>query len=121
MKKNRVLAVMLSFCLAAVVVGCVTTEKMPEATENSTQMQMENRQEPEAAAEPQQAPPEDPCAVVVTELASQARTSLKTVHGSCGELRIEANPMWSTDYDGAVRVRTYDADGMLKSTEDIKP
>lgn len=136
MQKNRVWAVILPFCLATALAGCVTAEKRPEVTENTPQLQtesmqapagtaaeqqMEKMEEPGAAVEPEQAPAEDPCKAVVAELANQARATMKTANGSCEGRRIEVNPLWSVDYDGAVRVRIYDSAGMLQSTEDIKP
>lgn len=118
MKKNRAWAAILSFCLATVVVGCVTTEKMPEA---AVEPQVENMQKSEAAIEPPQALPEDPCASMVAELAGKARTTMKTASGTCQDQRIEANPMWSVHYDGTVRVRIYDAAGKLQSSETTTP
>ncbi|MEJ2689706.1 MAG: hypothetical protein P8130_07110 [Deltaproteobacteria bacterium] len=140
MKKYRALAIFLPFCLTTVLMtACVTTEKMPEATENIPSAQTENAQQPAAAKmqpgnnqepapaaqapETQQLPPSppDPCAAKVAQLVEQARAHMKTVSGACQDQRIEVNPMWAKDYDGAVRVRTYDAVGKLKSMETINP
>lgn len=159
MKKYRVWAAILPFCLTTALAACVPAEKMPVATDNAAAMQTENAQKPaaeqaegmqkaeagteqqaentqnnEAAAQtgkeqapasaeakPQQPPPPpaDPCATTVDQLAAQARTGMKTFTGSCQEQRIEVNPMWAKNYDGAVRVRIYDAAGKLKSMETL--
>lgn len=138
MKKYRVWAVILPFCLTTGLAACVTTEKMP-AADNAAAAQMNTQQSEKAAAlQPETAaapgaknqklaasapkpppPPADPCVATVDQLAEQARTGMKTYTGTCQDQRIGVNPMWAKNYDGAVRVRIYDASGKMKSMETL--
>lgn len=119
MKKYRVWAVILPFCLTTVLVGCVPTEKSPVVAENAAAARTGKKQRPAKVKAKPPHPPADPCATIVDQLAAQAREGMKTFTGICQNQRVEVNPMWAPHYNGAVRVRIYNAAGKLKRLETL--
>ena len=73
------------------------------------------------ASPPEPMVPENPCESVFEDLAAKARSTMKTVYGTCQEKRVEANPMWSMHYDGTVRIRVLDGEGNVVEMQERKP
>jgi len=69
-----------------------------------------------ASATAEQAP-QDPCEVIINEAVAEARATMRIVMKSCQDNNIEATPVWSLNYKGAVHVRIIDKNGaQIKET-----
>jgi uncharacterized membrane protein len=61
--------------------------------------------------------PQDPCEAIINEAVSDARATMRIVTKSCQDNRIEATPVWSLNYKGAVHVRVFDKNNVqIKET-----
>ncbi len=74
-----------------------------------------------AAVETPAPAPVDPCEAALTAAIAKARETMKTAKDTCDGKQIEANPMWSMDYDGTVHLRVRDAAGTMLRDELLKP
>ena len=135
--RKMIYCAVVSFVLSGLLAGCAATQREPsEGAMEAPLAEDKTMQEPAAMEAPVEMPRQEsmavapaahpvpeqpPCEAVFQELAARARSTMKTVYGSCQEKRIEANPMWSLQYDGSVRIRVYDAAGSLTATRELKP
>ena len=52
-----------------------------------------------------------PCEAMINEAVAEARATMRVVTKSCQDKSIEATPVWSLNYKGAVHVRVFDKNG----------
>lgn len=55
--------------------------------------------------------PQNPCEAVIGEAVAEARSTMRVATKSCQEKNVEATPVWSLNYKGAVHVRVFDKNG----------
>ncbi|MCK5192562.1 MAG: hypothetical protein KAQ71_02045 [Desulfobulbaceae bacterium] len=90
--------------------GCAgkSTDQQKEAVESAA---------PVAAEETKQGP----CNTIIDEAVAEARASMRVVTKSCQDKSIEATPIWSLNYKGAVHVRVYDKNGTQIDDKYVHP
>lgn len=108
---NRITVFGAAMLLGLLLSGCA-------ATNQASQEQAAPAKQAQPAAPAMAA---DPCAGTIAAAVQQARTGMKTVKETCGDLRIRANPMWDMDYAGNVHLIIHDAAGKLVLDEFRKP
>jgi hypothetical protein len=60
---------------------------------------------------------QSPCETIINEAVAEARATMRIVMKSCQDNTIEATPVWSLNYKGAVHVRVLDKNGtQIKDT-----
>lgn len=112
---------LLSCCF--VLSGCATTPTAQEPQEATPTVEAPVATEPAVAEETAVAEEKitDPCDVILNEALMESRKTMKTAERSCQGNRIEATPVWSLDYKGAVHIRIFDGQNQLIRDEIINP
>lgn len=75
----------------------------------------------DAAAVAAEQTPQSPCEVIINEAAAEARETMRIVIKSCQDNNIEATPVWSLNYKGAVHVRVFDKNGVQIEETYVNP
>ena len=65
--------------------------------------------------------PQNPCEAVIGEAVAEARSTMRVVTKSCQDKTVEATPVWSLDYKGAVHVRVFDKTGAKIDSTIVNP
>jgi len=106
LKKMLLPGILLSCCV--MLSACATTKPPAQQDKEATQIEEKVVVKETMVAEEKTT---NPCDALLDEAVQESRKTMKSVHRSCEGVTMEATPVWSLDYKGAVHIRTYDANG----------
>lgn len=124
MQKKQIVAVACCLSLFLAIGGCsVATGPSPETQAPAPAQVAQPAPAPTPAAVEAPAPQKvqkSELELLTDELVAKARTTMRSCKAKYKDMTIEATPLWSFDYQGAVHVRTFDAAGKVIKEEMVQ-